>query len=132
MSSNAGLREELKGLIDIVEKGLEDLKKLKEDVRSTHSTCNNMKAGFTGTGALGVCASILASVCSFVNLNRGTLIATGSAMVVTIGNVPTDHVCDTKNRFVSLVFLIFHCDAISMFLVFLLHTISIIVSQRPL
>ncbi len=112
MSSNVSLCEELKGLIERVEKGLEDLNKLERDVRGTTSACNKTKIAGILAAALGACAGIAAALCSFLNLNPVPHLA--ACPVAYFGgiltNVSVQHILDTRNRFVSLIFLMFHYD----------------------
>ncbi len=119
MFSYVSFCKEVQGLIERVEKGLEELKKLEKDVRGTTSACNKAKVvGTTATvsGALGACAGILAAVGSFMFLNPALVFAAGcfvsSAGITT--NLSAEHIRDTRNRFVSLIFLMFHYYSFSM------------------
>ncbi len=113
MSSYVSLCEELKGLIERVEKGLEDLNKLERDVRGTTSACNKTKIAGSSTAAavaLGACAGIAAALGLFINLNPVPHLTVGSIAYCSgiLTNLSAEHIRDKKNRFVSLVFLIFH------------------------
>ncbi len=114
MSCNRNRCDELQRLIEKVEKALEDLENLEKDVESNTFYCNNEKIVGTlilAAGALKMCATVAASVFSLDPNFLYSVRAFVGGMVI---NVSAEYIRDTRDRFVSPNFLIFHCHAISM------------------
>ncbi len=115
MSSHVSLCKEVQGLIERVEKGLEDLNKLRRDVSGTTSACNKRTIAGTLAAALGACAGIAAALGFFINMNPLLIPAAGRIAFFggILTNVSAEYIRDTRDRFVSL-FIIIHYYSFAM------------------